>query len=105
MVRAKLTRSLLTGLHRSLAQAKLPKLEKERRRRAFWSLYTIDRLLAANLGRPLSLQEVDIDAERPFEGSDEELEAYCLGNLATPATSPSVMTGSHCSAFIVSLVR
>jgi hypothetical protein len=59
----------------------------------FWSLYTIDRLLAANLGRPLSLQEGDIDAERPLEGSDEELEAYCSNNVATPAKSPSVMTG------------
>ncbi|ORY57697.1 fungal-specific transcription factor domain-domain-containing protein [Leucosporidium creatinivorum] len=81
------------GLHRSLAQAKLPKLEKERRRRAFWSLYTIDRLLAANLGRPLSLQEGDIDAERPLETSDEELDAYCTNNIATPATGPNVMTG------------
>lgn len=70
------------------------KLERERRRRCFWSLYTLDRLLATNLGRPLSIQDCDIDSELPLECSDEELESYCLDLAGTPTEGlPRLMTG------------
>lgn len=65
------------GLHRSLDRSILPRLQKEKRRRTFWSLYALDRSLAAILGRPLTLNDADIDAEKPLECSDELLEALC----------------------------
>jgi hypothetical protein len=51
------------GLHRSSTHFK--PVARERRRRAFWALYSLEGLLAANLGRPPSLPEDEIDQEYP----------------------------------------
>ncbi|GJN90081.1 hypothetical protein Rhopal_003079-T1 [Rhodotorula paludigena] len=81
------------GLHRSLDRSILPRLQKEKRRRTFWSLYALDRSLAAILGRPLTLNDADIDAEKPLECSDELLEALCESQGSPASEQLSNMSG------------
>ncbi|WVQ92957.1 hypothetical protein IAU59_000018 [Kwoniella sp. CBS 9459] len=39
----------------------------EMRSRVFWSIYTLDRLVSAALGRPLSISDDEIDVEEPLD--------------------------------------
>ncbi|ORY32288.1 fungal-specific transcription factor domain-domain-containing protein [Naematelia encephala] len=50
------------GLHRHQDS---PSKEAEQRKRVFWSLYSLDRLISNALGRPFALPDADIDVERP----------------------------------------
>lgn len=59
------------GLHRSSANFK--PYVRERRRRVFWALFSLESLLANNLGRPSSIPLYEIDQERP--------ENLCLDDL------------------------
>ncbi len=63
------------GAHRKHAAKKLglSRLEEESYKRAFWIAYSLDREAAAALGRPLMLQDEDIDVELPIEIDDEYL--------------------------------
>ena len=49
-------------------------VEKQVRRKVFWSVYSLDRMLAMTLGRPLGIEDSDCDAELPFEFDDDDLE-------------------------------
>lgn len=48
-------------------------VEAECRRRVFWCAYTLDKYLAAALGRPRALREEDIDQELPLCVDDADL--------------------------------
>ena len=67
------------GLHRSLpTDTKLSPVEREHRKRVWWTLYTLDRLCSSNLGYPLLISDSVIDVELPTnEGlSPTELEEF-----------------------------
>lgn len=65
------------GLHRK-CPAKVSKngntyLERELRKRIFWSAYTLDKYLSVMFGRPRLLQDEDTDQEFPHEVNDEDI--------------------------------
>ncbi|EME47290.1 hypothetical protein DOTSEDRAFT_69282 [Dothistroma septosporum NZE10] len=63
------------GLHRSQAGAStMDSVQRESRRRTWWTLYLFDRMIASKLGYPLSIRDEDIDVEMPSMNmlSDEE---------------------------------
>ncbi|KNG85009.1 C6 transcription factor [Aspergillus nomiae NRRL 13137] len=65
------------GLHRR-CPAKLSKngnsyLEREIRKRIFWSTYTLDKYLSVMFGRPRLIHEEDHDQELPDEVNDEDM--------------------------------
>ncbi|KAG2417348.1 hypothetical protein HFD88_008567 [Aspergillus terreus] len=65
------------GLHRK-CPAKVSRngnsyLERELRKRIFWSAYTLDKYLSVMFGRPRLLHDEDTDQELPDEMNDEDM--------------------------------
>ncbi|KAL2697734.1 hypothetical protein AAEP93_011638 [Penicillium crustosum] len=59
------------GLHAASSYRKFPLHVQQRRKRIFFSIYMMDRLVSITLGRPFALHDDDIDVT-PFENVDEE---------------------------------
>ena len=70
------------GLHKSRPSANL--VEEEMAKRAFWSLYNLDRLIAVTLGRPLGLADDDITVDLPREFNDDWTEAPGASSTTIP---------------------
>ena len=51
------------NLHRRVDDANLPPAVVEQRKRVFYSLYNLDRLVAATLSKPLAIADDDIDVQ------------------------------------------
>ncbi|PWN33103.1 uncharacterized protein FA14DRAFT_192134 [Meira miltonrushii] len=64
------------GLHRQTEMAQImgssfTKMEDEYRRRIYWSIYVIDKMMAVQLGRPPVLRDAESDCPLPsFEGEE-----------------------------------
>ncbi|KAL0949563.1 hypothetical protein HGRIS_009612 [Hohenbuehelia grisea] len=80
------------GLHRSPRRLAITPVEKETRRRIWWGVYTLDRMLALALGRPLGVNDSDCDVEMPVDVDDDHLPDYFTGE-AMNQRQPSLMTG------------
>ncbi|KAJ7187374.1 fungal-specific transcription factor domain-containing protein, partial [Mycena filopes] len=59
------------GAHRRKSAHDVPSVEGELRKRAFWVLVYMDRLMSAGTGRPCAMEESDLDVELPIECDDE----------------------------------
>lgn len=59
------------GLHRAASTLSLPAFEVQMRRRLFWSIYSLESILAGTLGRPISLSDSDIDQPLPASIDDD----------------------------------
>jgi hypothetical protein len=70
----------------------IPAIEKETRRKIWWGVYTLDRMLALALGRPIGAEDVDCDVELPIGFDDDFLPDFFAGAPITSDT-PSLMTG------------
>ncbi|KAI0356597.1 hypothetical protein OH77DRAFT_1520108 [Trametes cingulata] len=80
------------GLHRSPRRLLITPIEKETRRKIWWGVYTLDRMLALALGRPLAIEDADCDVEIPVELDDELLQRYFQGEQM-PQGQISLMRG------------
>jgi hypothetical protein len=56
------------GLHRTDMGASFRPIERETRKRVFCTLYSFEQFLAASLGRPSGVQEIEVEAVPPREG-------------------------------------
>lgn len=68
------------GLHRSQAGSSIMSpVQREVRRRVWWTLYLFDRMISSKLGYPLAIRDDDIDVEGPsMEGlSTSEQAEFC----------------------------
>jgi hypothetical protein len=81
------------GLHRSPRRLLITPIEKETRRKVWWGVYTLDRMLALALGRPLGVNDSDCDVEQPAEVDDDHLAEYFSGATMSQR-QPSLMAGS-----------
>lgn len=73
--------AIALGLHRQSSQHNLNLINQEIRKRVFWVLYSLDRVLSSILGRPLMLRDCDIDVALFLDlGQDPEL----TGNNGEP---------------------
>lgn len=70
------------GLHKARPSASVE--EEEMAKRAFWSLYNLDRLIAVTLGRPLGLADEDITVDLPREFNDDWTEAPGASSMTIP---------------------
>jgi hypothetical protein len=77
-------------------------VEKETRRKVWWNVYCLDRMLAVALGRPLGIDDSDCDVELPLDLDDEELPIFFAGPEVTRA-APSLMNGfvALCKLYII----
>ncbi|KAJ7781484.1 fungal-specific transcription factor domain-containing protein [Mycena metata] len=81
------------GLHRTPRRLTITSIDKETRRKVWWGVYSLDRMLALALGRPLGINDSDCDVELPVEVDDEHLPDYFAGASMTQR-QPSLMAGS-----------
>ncbi|EJD53845.1 hypothetical protein AURDEDRAFT_110574 [Auricularia subglabra TFB-10046 SS5] len=81
------------GLHRSPRQLRLKLVKKELRRKVWWSVYVLDRMLAVALGRPLGIEDVDCDVELPLAIDDDDLRSYFDHEDSMKDSGPSLMSG------------
>ncbi|KAL6703645.1 Transcriptional activator [Coniothyrium glycines] len=63
------------GLHQEVAGSGLDETTKEHRRRVWWSIYSLDRIVSVKSGNPLAIQDHDIGVAMPSRLASE-LE-YC----------------------------
>jgi hypothetical protein len=68
-------------------------VEKETRRKIWWGVYTLDRMLALALGRPLGINDSDCDVELPVDVEDQHLCEYFSG-ASMAQKQPSLMMGT-----------
>jgi hypothetical protein len=81
------------GLHREAYYCSLTPYEGQLRRRLFWTVYFLERVIAVSLGRPYSIVDRDIDAQMPLEIDDtvrdDSLIAHKLAVSPSPTFQPS----------------
>ncbi|THV05382.1 hypothetical protein K435DRAFT_961147 [Dendrothele bispora CBS 962.96] len=80
------------GLHRSGRRLPLTPFDREIRRRVWWCVYGLDRVLSMTLGRPSGTHDDDCDIDMPAELDDAQLTALRDGNAVAPQEK-SFMTG------------
>jgi hypothetical protein len=80
------------GLHRSPRRLLTTPIEKETRRKVWWGVYSLDRMLALALGRPLGVEDSDCDVEFPVDVDDDDLPDYFSGEQMS-RSHPSLMAG------------
>jgi hypothetical protein len=56
------------GLHRNGANTKCTLLERELRKRVWWTLYSFERIECSSLGRPSAIDDTDCNVGNPAEG-------------------------------------
>ncbi|WWC71465.1 uncharacterized protein I206_105423 [Kwoniella pini CBS 10737] len=69
------------GMHRRLrsrSEREKDPMRYEMKKRVFWAVYTLDRMMAAQLGRPAGIQDRDIDVELPLNVNDDFADAKAL---------------------------
>lgn len=66
-----LSASVRLGLHRSLPETRFNHVEREIRKRIFWTVRKMDTYVGALLGLPKGIADEDIDQEMPAEVDDE----------------------------------
>ncbi|WVR09520.1 hypothetical protein IAU60_006588 [Kwoniella sp. DSM 27419] len=72
------------GLHRrmrSKVQREKDPLRYEMKKRVFWAVYTLDRMMSAQLGRPSGIQDRDIDVELPLNVDYDFSDAQALAAM------------------------
>lgn len=79
-------------LQRSPRRLLITPIDKETRRKVWWGVYVLDRMLAIALGRPLGVNDSDCDAELPIDVDDDHLPEYFSGAF-TNQKHQSLMTG------------
>ncbi|ORY25832.1 fungal-specific transcription factor domain-domain-containing protein [Naematelia encephala] len=75
------------GLHRSPNKAATTAAEKEYRRRVWWCVYGLDKILSVSLGRPSGIDDDDCDVELPSD------QTCCEGNALSEPPGDNPMTG------------
>lgn len=63
------------GLHRKDYEKGLDASTVQARRRLFWSVYTLERIIAVSLGRPFSIADRQIDVDLPSEQNPDDAAA------------------------------
>ncbi|KAG6812643.1 hypothetical protein H0H92_001593 [Tricholoma furcatifolium] len=81
-----------TYIQRSPRRLLITPVEKETRRKIWWGVYTLDRMLALALGRPIGINDSDCDVEQPVEVDDDHLPEYFSGATMSQR-QPSLMSG------------
>lgn len=77
------------GLHRDAYYATVTPYEGQLRRRLFWTVYFLERVIAVSVGRPYSIADRDIDASLPLEIDDTVRDDGLIARTLAVSPSPS----------------
>ncbi|KAL1882370.1 hypothetical protein Plec18167_002786 [Paecilomyces lecythidis] len=82
------------GLHRKANLVNLDPFTAQMRRRLFWTVYYLERVIAISLGRPPSIPDSHIDLELPLNVNDDERDPAVLTSQP-PAGLKTTLTFSN----------
>ena len=88
-----LSAAVRMGLHRAVPEAKIDPIEREVRKRIFWTCWKMDTYVGAILGLPKGIAPEDIDQEIPAEVDDEYITKEAI--LPQPAGTISTMAAAN----------
>lgn len=90
--------ALSLGMHRSTSSIHTNAVERESRRRIWWSLYLFDRLTCSKLGQPISVDDDVIDVELPtMDGlTTKEQELFADPSHLCASVGLARITGNIC---------
>ena len=77
------------GLHREAHYIRIDVFSAEVKRRLFWSVYQLERTIAIALGRPVSVQDRDIDVQLPLDIDETITDPSKLQQAASQQRSSS----------------
>ncbi|KAL2788696.1 fungal-specific transcription factor domain-containing protein [Aspergillus keveii] len=89
------------GLHRKANEINLDPITAQIRRRLFWTVYYLERVVSMSLGRPFSIADKHIDLPLPLDVDDDVRDPALLPPPSPPAPSspssnnPDTTTDSH----------
>ncbi|VUC33723.1 unnamed protein product [Clonostachys rosea] len=72
--------SLSLGLHQEVSDQEIDPPVREHRRRVWWSVYSIERILSVTSGHPVSIQDEDVDLQPPSPIGGESPRISCVLN-------------------------
>jgi Fungal specific transcription factor domain len=100
-ISAAMAASLQMGLHRSQPEAMDP-IERETRKRIFWTIRTLDTYIVAILGLPRTIGDDDIDQEMPLELDDQYITGKAI--LSMPDGQISVIAGVNAHTSLIQIL-
>lgn len=106
-----LSTAMILGVHRRASNSGLTKLEKEKRRKLWWTAFLMDSLWASRLGLPphFNLDDMDIEFPDPSMSDNDEFDSkYLIANTQLALCVGSVMKEvygiSGSSSFIENII-
>lgn len=69
------------GLHRSATRLPLSFAEKQQCSRCWWAIYGLERMMSIFLGRPLGVDDLDVNVAYPLEVDDTVLEKIAMEGM------------------------
>ncbi|GAB1209628.1 hypothetical protein APSETT445_008409 [Aspergillus pseudonomiae] len=79
------------GLHRKANEVNLDPFTTQLRRRLFWTVYYLERVVSMSLGRPFSIADRNIDLPLPLDVDDDVRDSAIL-TAPPPTDTPTTMT-------------
>ncbi|KAL5003438.1 fungal-specific transcription factor domain-containing protein [Aspergillus recurvatus] len=76
------------GLHRKANEINLDPITAQMRRRLFWTVYYLERVVSVSLGRPFSIADRHIDLPLPVDVDDDVRDPALLPPESPATTSP-----------------
>ncbi|EPS29190.1 hypothetical protein PDE_04139 [Penicillium oxalicum 114-2] len=83
------------GLHRKANEANMDLYTAQLRRRLFWVIYYLERVVAMSLGRPFSISDRHIDLDLPLDVDDDIRDPELLAAPIDPNKSSSLTFGIY----------
>ncbi|OCT46780.1 C6 transcription factor [Cladophialophora carrionii] len=106
------------GLHQEVDDSAMDMVEREHRRRVWWSVYSMDRIISVKSGNPISIHDEDIDVAlpSPIPGFDPDLSpprvlahytqmSRILGRIGSEIYRKKLKSGSGLLASIQSIMN
>lgn len=94
------------GLHRKANESSLDPITAQMRRRLFWTVYYLERVVSMSLGRPFSIADRHIDLPLPMDVDDDVRDPALLSTSATSSPAPpSRLTTLTFAIYLIRLRR
>jgi len=90
-----LSAAVRMGMHRAVPDARFNPIEREVRKRIFWTCWKMDTYVGAILGLPKGIAPEDIDQEMPAEVDDENITQERITQMQDGTTSTMTAVNAH----------
>ncbi|KAL4889750.1 fungal-specific transcription factor domain-containing protein [Aspergillus ambiguus] len=93
------------GLHRKANEINLDPVTAQMRRRLFWTVYYLERVVSMSLGRPFSIADRHIDLPLPLDIDDDVRDPALFTRPSPPSPSSDHLTTLTFAIYLIRLRR